>query len=184
MGNTNCVAGGGCPHRSDIAICNQTDIELQLDANKSCQRECEHKGFIVTNGKIVEGCEPPSKIAAQSIGQFSVSGREGTTVAPGGKVFYKNEDQNLQICITWSCSGWTNNLLSAAAQDKDCLSGLVTGKSTAKSTAFFKKKEHSPWHEVISVIPNSSSMEITIKPKAILDDAKGILEQAKGLKLL
>ena len=183
MGNTNCVADGGTPHRSDIIICNQTDIELHLDRAKSCQRECKHEGFIVTNGKVVEGSEPPDRIKANSMGHFSVSGREGTSVAPGGKVFYRNENENLEICITWSCSGWTSNILSASAQEKDHLSGVVTGKPQKKTKSLFGSKEQKPWHEQISVIPNANAMEITIKPKALLDDAKGMLEQAKGLKV-
>ena len=97
MGNTNCVASGDTPHRSDITICNQTDIDLHLDKDKSCKRECGHGGFIVTNGKIVEGCEPPDSILANSLGHYSVSGREGTVVAPVGKVFYKNESVKLEI---------------------------------------------------------------------------------------
>jgi hypothetical protein len=183
MGNANCIADGDTPHRSDITICNQTEIVLHLDQRKSCQRECDHKGFVVTNGKIVEGCEPPNVISANSIGNFSVSGREATAVAPGGKVFYRNENVNLEICITWTCSGWSHNLLSVAAADKDHLSAVVTGKPEKKKT-LFGSKEHSPWHELISVIPNSNSMEVIIKPKALLDDFKGMLEQAKDLKAL
>ena len=183
MGNTNCVADGGAPHRSDIAICNQTDIDLYLNKDQSCQRECDHKGFVVANGKIVEGCEPPDKISANSIAHFSVSGREGTAVAPGGKVFYVNKNINLEICITWSCSGWTHNLLSVAAPEKNHLSALITGKPEKKKS-FFSTKDPAPWQEMISIIPNSNSMEVIIKPKALLDDVKGILEQAKDLKVV
>ena len=44
MGNTNCIADGGCPQRADIVIANNTKYELNLDLNESCGRECEHKG--------------------------------------------------------------------------------------------------------------------------------------------
>ena len=44
MGNTNCIADGGCPQRADIVIVNNTKYELDLDINESCGRECEHKG--------------------------------------------------------------------------------------------------------------------------------------------
>ena len=181
MGNTNCVADGGTPHRSDITVCNQTDIDLHLDKDKSCKRECDHKGFIVTNGKIVEGCEPPDTISANSIGQFSVSGREGTAVAPGGKVFYRNENVNLEICITWSCSGWSHNLLSISSPEKDHLSAIIMGKLQKKNV--FGSKKETPWHELISAIPNSSTTEIIVKPKALLDDFKGLLAQVKDVKV-
>ena len=183
MGNVNCVADGGTPHRCDIKICNQTDIDLYLSNDTSCQRECEHKGFIVTAGKIVGGCEPPAKISSNSIAHFSVSGREGTAVAPGGKVFYGNKHINLEIVITWTCSGWTHNLLSVAAPEKNHLSALITGKPEKKKS-LFGSKNPAPWHDLISVIPNSNSMEIIIKPKALLDDVKGLLEQAKDLKVV
>ena len=171
------------PHRSEITICNQTEIVLCLDQRKSCHRICDHKGFVVSNGKIVEGCEPPNVISANSIGNFSVSCREGTAVAPRGKVFYRNENVNLEICITWTGSGWTHNLLSVAVPEKDHLSALVTGRPEKKNT-LFGSTHPSPWDELISVIPNSNSMEVTIKPKALLDDFKGLLEHAKDLKAL
>ena len=44
MGNTNCVADGGCPQRADIVIANNTKYELNLDIEESCGRECDHKG--------------------------------------------------------------------------------------------------------------------------------------------
>ena len=43
----------------------------------------------------------------QGIGRFSVSGREGTAVAPAGKAFYRNESLNLNVVITWANAGWT-----------------------------------------------------------------------------
>ena len=186
MGNTNCVADGATPHRSDILICNQTDLDLHLDKRQSCQRECDHKGYGVTNGKIVEGCEPPDTVKANSMGRFSVSGREGTAVAPGGKVFYRNESANLEVCITWACSGWTHNLLSVAAPDTDHLSGVIAGKppQKGKTLLLFRSKPAPPWHEILTTTTNPTSMEITIKPKEFLDDVKGLFAQIKDVKVI
>ena len=187
MGNTNCVAGGDTPHRSDIVLCNQTDIDLYLDQRQSCNQDCNHRGFVVTNGKIVEGCEPPQILSANSIGRFSVSGREGSAVAPGGKVFYRNEHVNLDVCITWACSGWTHNLLSVSAPEQDHLSAVVAGQLRKKKDGgvfLFRNKPIPPWHEVLSVVSNPSSMELTIKPKALLDDVKGLFNQMKDVKII
>ena len=60
MGN-NCVADGGNPHRSDIVISNNTEHELILDVNQNCGRECNHKGWQIVDGKIVENFEPPKR---------------------------------------------------------------------------------------------------------------------------
>ena len=87
MGNTNCVAGGGCPHRADIQVVNQTKYDLALDGEVGCQRECAHTGWQVQDGKIVEGCEPPPLIKAYDNARFSVSGREATAVAPKARIF-------------------------------------------------------------------------------------------------
>ena len=40
----------------------------------------------IKSGKIVEGQEPPGELPPFSSGTFSASGREGTAVAPCGKV--------------------------------------------------------------------------------------------------
>ena len=85
MGNTNCVASGGTPHRADITITNNTKYELVLDMDEGCGRECEHKGWQILEGKIVEGHEPPQQIAPYSNGRFSVSGREGTLIKSRSK---------------------------------------------------------------------------------------------------
>jgi hypothetical protein len=98
MGNTNCVADGGCPHRADIVIANNSKYELQLDTSVKCGRDvCNHGGWQVLDGKIVDGHEPPQVIKAYENGKFSVSGRDGTAVAPKGKVFYINKEQNLKV---------------------------------------------------------------------------------------
>ena len=54
-----------------------------------CQNiEGASRGFLVTEGKIVQGSEPPATIKPFSSGNFSASGREGSAVAPkGGKIF-------------------------------------------------------------------------------------------------
>ena len=54
MGNTNCIADGGCPHRADITIVNNTKYDLTLDDDIPCGRECNHKGnfkYLLTNFK-------------------------------------------------------------------------------------------------------------------------------------
>ena len=108
MGNTNCVAGGGTPHRADIVIANNIKYELELNEDEYCGRYCKHRGFKVTDGKIVEGHLPPKKIAPFSKGEFSVSGRESTAVAPKGKAYYRNSKVNLHIIFEWAYSGWTS----------------------------------------------------------------------------
>ena len=46
------------------------------------------RGFLVTEGKIVQDSEPPATIKPFSSGTFSASGREGSAVAPkGGRIF-------------------------------------------------------------------------------------------------
>ena len=178
MGNTNCVADGGTPHRSDILICNQTDLDLHLDKRQSCQRECDHKGYGVTNGKIVKGCEPPNIIKANSVGRFSVSGRRNDIVPPAGKVFYRNENADLEVCIAWSRPpGWTRNLLmlctigalggpiiiAPGVQHTTHLSGVIEGKppEKEKSSIYFRSKPAPPWHEILTTSTIPAIMEIT-----------------------
>jgi len=110
IGNTDCVASGGAPHRCDIMVVNNTQYDLELDRSAKCQRECGHTGWRLTDGKIVKGCEPPSIIRANSRGEFAVSGREASAVAPKGKVYYKSLDkeQNLKVTFHWDASGWTS----------------------------------------------------------------------------
>ena len=42
MGN-NCVAEGGCSHRIDIVVCNNTKYGLSLDQDQQCGRDCQHR---------------------------------------------------------------------------------------------------------------------------------------------
>ena len=42
--------------------------------------------FQIKSGKIVEGQEPPGELPPFSSATFSAAGREGTAVAPCGKV--------------------------------------------------------------------------------------------------
>jgi hypothetical protein len=114
MGN-NCVAGGGTPQRANITLANNTKYELSLDTSKVCGRECGHHGWQVLEGKVVEGLAPPATIQPYSSGHFSVSGREGSAVAPKGKVFYINKEINLKVLFDWTAAGWTSPLGSSAA---------------------------------------------------------------------
>ena len=86
----------------DILLVNDTEIPLVLDVDQDCQRDCQCKGwqveyskekegykrdyFQIKSGKIVEGQEPPGELPPFSSATFSAAGREGTAVAPCGKV--------------------------------------------------------------------------------------------------
>ena len=58
--------------------------------------------------------------------KFSVSGREGTAVAPNGKVFYVNRGLNLHVTISWACAGWT------AVGCSNSAAVVVSGKQVIK----------------------------------------------------
>lgn len=163
MGN-NCVAGGECPHRADILITNNTKFELELDQDQTCGRECEHKGFQVLDGKIVEGQEPPLKISAYSIGRFSVSGREATAVAPKGKVFYVNKEENLSVIFEWNATGWTSTSTSIG-------NTVITGISPKPRGIF--KKEPKPWNQVLIGTADHKNWTYEIR------ESKGALAEAK-----
>ena len=177
MGNITCIAGGGTPYRSDITICNQTDISFIIDDSVLCTNGCNHKGFIITSGKVVDGCDPPDTIGPYSISHFSVSGREGSSVAPIGKVCYRNDTMNIKMCVNWACFGWSHNLISVSSSERTVISATITGKSQTMES-------ERPWHELISLIPNSTVMELTIKPKAAFDDVVGVVAQLSDKKLI
>ena len=138
MGN-NCVAGGGCPHQANIVIINNTRFELELNLEEKCERNCRHRGFKVLDGKIVAGHLPPRKIPACESGQFSVSGREGTAVAPKGRVFYCNKEANLYVIFDWAASGWTSTL----CQSHGCVA--ITG-IPPRGRGWFVR-EPKPWNQ-------------------------------------
>merc|ERR1712037_220032 len=151
MGN-NCVAEGGCPHRIDIVICNNTKYELRLDQEHQCGRDCQHRGFLVTEGKIVQGSEPPATIKPFSSGTFSASGREGSAVAPKGKVFYFNEKENLRVILEWSNSGWTSR--EAATADSN-----ITGAKVRTLSS------DTPGSDILEVKKNPDSWLFTLQKK-------------------
>lgn len=158
MGNTNCVADGGCPHRADIIIANNTKYDLHLDTSNSCGRECNHSGWIITDGKIVAGCEPPQVIKAHENGTFSVSGREGTAVAPKGKVFYWNSEENLKVILEWNACGWTSRSSSSA-------SILINGIKPASSGSKWFGKEQTPWNQKLIGEADSDTWHFNLRPK-------------------
>ena len=160
MGNA-CVAGGGCPHKIDIVITNNTKYQLVLDQRQECGRECAHRGFLVTDGKIVEGLEPTKVIKPFSQGTFSAAGRDGSAVAPKGKVFYTNEEEDLKVMFEWCNSGWTSR--DAATADAS-----VSG---AKSRTL---KSSQPWAELLEVRRNPDSWVYTLQKK------EGTINQAIG----
>ena len=67
-----------------------TDTNIECQFSIKCCEICgvwlKLLGFIVNEGKIVQGAEPPSFIESYGRGTFSASGRENTAVAPKGKV--------------------------------------------------------------------------------------------------
>ena len=155
MGNTNCIASGGAPHRADITITNNTKYELILNVEENCGRECDHNGWQILEGKIIEGHEPPKKISAYSNGRFSVSGREGTAVAPKGKVFYVNIEENLKVIFEWNASGWTSPMSSSTASIN------ITGISP-KSGMF---KNPTPWNQKLTGESDPNSWIYNLRPE-------------------
>ena len=163
MGNTHCVADGGCPQRADITIANNTEFNLYLDPSKACGRECHHRGstwksegpveflnisfrfnfagWQITDGKIVQGFEPPHLVKSYDYATFSVSGRDTSAVAPKGKVFYVNPDQDLSIICDWYACGFTNlsNTVSQA-------SITVCGNKTTRVGYGVQK---TPWNRIL-----------------------------------
>ena len=101
MGNKACVAGGGTPNRIDVTVINQTDINFHKSESQ-CQRPCKHKGWAISDGKIVLGCEPPNDLLANDSAKFSVSGRQATLNKPNGKVTYTSE--NCELIIKWTAT--------------------------------------------------------------------------------
>ena len=161
MGNTHCVADGGCPQRADITIANNTEFNLYLDPSKACGRECHHRGMYlslesqtrlrsllltfagwqVTDGKIVQGFEPPHLVKSYDYATFSVSGRDTSSVAPKGKVFYVNPDRDLSIICDWYACGWTN-LSNTASQ----ASITICGNKTTRVGYGVQK---TPWNRIL-----------------------------------
>ena len=160
MGNTHCIADGGCPQRCDITIANNTEFNLYLDPSKSCGRECHHQGRLtflsqtfyskiidfllgwqITDGKIVRGFEPPHIIKAWNYVNFSVSSRDSSAVAPKGKVFYVNPDKDLSIIVDWYACGFTN-LSNTTSQ----ASITVCGNKSARVGYGVQK---TPWNQIL-----------------------------------
>ena len=80
------------------------------------------------------------RINPYSIGQFSVSGREGSAVAPKGRVHYLNPNVNLKVIFEWNSTGWTSWKSSAA-------NVVITGIPEDKK-GFFKSTPK-PWNQVL-----------------------------------
>lgn len=128
----------------------------------------------MTCGKIVEGAEPPQEIDAHSIGRFSVSGREGTAVAPAGKVFYRNDPLDLDVTISWANAGWTT-------RENASFDALITGKPAGGGRF---KSEPKPWNEVLIAEGDYSNWTLTIKPKKMGDDWKKTISEFKNFRLI
>ena len=153
MGN-NCVASGGTPHKADITIVNNTKYELVLDHSVDCGRECGHQGWQILEGKIVEGFTPPENVKPYTSQGFSVSGREGSAVAPKGKVFYANIDLNLKVMFEWSACGWTSQLSSGSSAI--AITGIRPSSGLRSST---------PWDQKLVGESDHTSWIYTIRPR-------------------
>eukprot|EP00092_Neocalanus_flemingeri_P012436 GFUD01013407.1.p1 GENE.GFUD01013407.1~~GFUD01013407.1.p1 ORF type:complete len:176 (+),score=28.51 GFUD01013407.1:80-607(+) len=169
MGNA-CVADGGTPHRADIQFMNDTNFPLHLDRSIGCNRDCMCKGWQVIDGKIVEGCQPPNEIPAFSKGMFSVSGREGSAVAPTGKVFYRNEALNLDVTLCYSKTGWST-------EEKSAASIAVNGKPDSKGRwTRLLKAESQIWSKVLTTDVNVDNWMFTLQHRENGEDWKNIVE--------
>ena len=179
MGNTNCVASGGCPHRADIQVVNNTKYDLELDTEVDCQRECKHTGWQVQDGKIVEGAEPPPIIKAYDNGRFSVSGREATAVAPKGRACYVNPEHNLKVTFEWMYSGSTSYTTSDAN---------ININGFKESKGLLGGGSGKPWSEVLTGEAKTDPWVFTIRPlEGKLDEtlrmAKKLTEGGVGIKI-
>ena len=166
MGNSVCIADGGCPHRADIFINNNTEIPLHLNKTVTCEKDCDHKGFKIPEGKIIEGCEPPETIDAFGNGTFSVSGRESSPICPQGRIFYHNEECNLEVTITWDYAGWHER------GEEHALNAVASG-STQEGRIF---KKTVAWDELLTLTVDVETWTVEIKPKETLDDVKEITD--------
>lgn len=177
MGNELCTAGGGCPHQVDILLVNDTEIPLVLDQDQDCQRECHHKGWQVAAGKLVEGREPPDKLDPFSSINFSASGREGTAVAPNGKVYYENEELNIKVAVCWSCAGWTSPGCSNSA------TLVVTGRPKEdEGLRSLFRSEPKPWSELIACDVDTENWVMTLRPRQTGDDWRKMIRTIAGGK--
>ena len=163
------MASGGTPNRADIIIKNDTPHDLRLNVEEKCDCYEEHKGFMATNGKFVKGKLPPAVIKEHSMGRFSVSGREASAVAPNGKVFYYNKEENLKVVFTWHASGFTTRADPVA----DC---GVTGKPAPEERGFFTTAAV-PWSETLECDANPKSWIYTLRV-----NQGGIAEAVKAVK--
>jgi hypothetical protein len=114
MGNTNCVADGGTPHKMTITLSNATPYIFVLDKSARCCSKCnEHCGFSAESGKFVNGHVPPIEIKPNASSDIHVSGRESSAVVPDGWIQYEIHDPlgNATLCkirVNYSGAGWSS----------------------------------------------------------------------------
>ena len=173
MGNNNCIASGSVPHSVDLTIMNNTEIPLYLDDTISCEKDCAHRGFVLMHGKIVEGSEPPSHIPAFGNGSFKVSGKEKSTITPFGKVYYKNDDSNVQVIVTWDYSGFTS---------RSCNNLLASFSGTTKSELIARKD--TPWEDILIGVADVGTWTVNIKYKTTLDSVKQITNDVERIQMI
>ena len=136
MGNKACVAGGGTPNRIDVTVINQTDINFHL-GESLCQRTCNHKGWAMSDGKIVAGCEPPVNLLANESAKFSVSGRQASLIKPHGMVTYTSE--NCEFSVKWIKPIFTSNMMADEEQNKKKKLAIEVVKGNISGTVEDKK---------------------------------------------
>jgi len=177
MGNELCVASGGCPHKVDILLVNDTEIPLALDVDQDCQRDCQCKGWQIKSGKIVEGQEPPGELPPFSSATFSAAGREGTAVAPCGKVYYENEEVGLKVAVCWSCAGWTSPGCSNSATVS--ITGIQPEDDSLRSLFRSGPK---PWSELLAADMDTENWVMTLRPRQTGDDWRKMIRTIAGGK--
>jgi len=158
-----CLADGGTPNRADISIVNNTAYELTLNTEENCGHECNHEGWKILDGKILKGIEPPKIIPPYTTGQFSVSGRENTVIAPKGRVFYLNARKNLKVDFDWNASELVSMANSTASIS---INGIAPKKGVFG-------KNPKPWNEKMIGEANSKSWIYN------LSQVEGIVKESK-----
>ena len=118
-------------------------------------------------GKIVKGAEPPLVIKKMSKARFSASGREASAVAPNGRVFYHNKQENLHLVFKWANSGWTSREAATAHGD-------VSGSKVRPGWAT------QPWSKLISVRADVDSWTYTVKEAGIIDSTLDAIHGVRG----
>ena len=106
------------------------------------------------------------KILPYSAARFSISGRDGSPIAPEGKVFYCNKEKNLKIILEWGYSGFTT---------------LTTMSASVVITRLWNQM---PWTEVIvgKFNDRSNTFEIRETKKPIKPPVKPAMQGSSNVQ--